>query len=44
MVRLLYGDVAELLVEELLQHGQVELSRVVKRVCTRLNEALEGNQ
>ena len=40
--KMLYGDSAELVVEEILQHGQIEMSRVVKQVTDRLNEALEG--
>ena len=41
--KMLYGDSAELVVEEILQHGQIEMSRVVKQVTERLNEALEGD-
>lgn len=41
----LYGDAAELIVEELLQHGQVSMARVCSRVEDRLNEALrEGKK
>ncbi|KAK3585328.1 hypothetical protein CHS0354_040277, partial [Potamilus streckersoni] len=36
----LYGDAAELLVEEILHHGQVLMNDVVQRVTDRLNEAL----
>ena len=39
----LYGDNAELLIEELLQHGQVTVSSLVNRVTTRVNEAFQGN-
>ena len=39
----LYGDEAELIVEEMLTQGQVLMSKVLKRVTDRLNEALEGN-
>lgn len=41
--KLLYGDTAELIVEEMLQHGQVTVSSVVQRVTDRLNEASQGN-
>ncbi|KAK6179368.1 hypothetical protein SNE40_011749 [Patella caerulea] len=38
----LYGDAAELLVEELLQNGQSLMSIASERVTQRLNEALEA--
>ncbi|ESP00552.1 hypothetical protein LOTGIDRAFT_157828 [Lottia gigantea] len=38
----LYGDAAELLVEELLQTGQSLMSESTERVTERLNEALES--
>ena len=37
----LYGDAAELLVEELLHEGQAVMSKVVQKVTDKLNEALE---
>ena len=37
----LYGDAAELLVEELLHEGQGVMSKVVQKVTNKLNEALE---
>ncbi|XP_056021120.1 DNA-directed RNA polymerase III subunit RPC3-like [Ostrea edulis] len=37
----LYGDAAELLLEEILQRGQVQMSKVVEVVMQRFNEALE---
>ena len=37
----LYGDAAELLVENVLQKGQVLMSSSVETITTRLNEALE---
>lgn len=36
----LYGDAAELVTEELLQNGQMLMSRVVENVTNKLNEAL----
>ncbi|XP_046574318.1 DNA-directed RNA polymerase III subunit RPC3-like [Haliotis rubra] len=39
----LYGDAAELMVEELLQGGQGLMSGVVSKVTERLNEALEAS-
>ena len=39
----LYGDAAELLIEELLQRGQMMMSEVVTSVTGRLNEALEAS-
>ncbi|XP_023933102.1 DNA-directed RNA polymerase III subunit RPC3-like [Lingula anatina] len=40
----LYGDPAELIIEELLQHGQMTLEKVVQRTIDRLTEAMEGKQ
>ena len=40
--KMLYADHAELLIEELLQHGQVTINSVVQRVTKRLNEAFQG--
>ena len=40
--KMLYGDTAELLVEELLHHGQIEMSRLLDKVTERLNESAEG--
>ena len=40
--KMLYGDTAELLVEELLHHGQIEMSRLLDKVTERLNESTEG--
>ncbi|XP_061172680.1 DNA-directed RNA polymerase III subunit RPC3-like [Saccostrea echinata] len=37
----LYGDAAELLLEEVLQRGQVQMSKVIQIVMQRFNEALE---
>ncbi|CAI9717057.1 DNA-directed RNA polymerase III subunit RPC3-like [Octopus vulgaris] len=39
----LYGDAAELLVEELLQRGEATMETVVNKVTERLNEALEAS-
>jgi DNA-directed RNA polymerase III subunit RPC3 len=39
----LYGDAAELLVEEVLQHGQSLMSAVVVTVTDKLNEALDAS-
>ena len=36
----LYGDSAELLIEELLHHGQEQMSKVISVVTDKLNEAL----
>ena len=38
----LYKDSGELLVEELLEHGQMLMSHVIQKVIKRLNEACEG--
>ncbi|XP_041465515.1 DNA-directed RNA polymerase III subunit RPC3-like [Lytechinus variegatus] len=40
----LYGDIGELIVEEVLHHGQILMSHVIEKVKVRLKEALEGNQ
>ncbi|XP_022334535.2 DNA-directed RNA polymerase III subunit RPC3-like [Crassostrea virginica] len=40
-VKTLYGDAAELLLEEVLQRGQVQMSKVIEGVMLRFNEALE---
>ena len=40
--KMLYGDSAELLVEELLRHGQIEMSRLLDKVTERLDEMAEG--
>lgn len=40
----LFGDVAELIVEELLLHGQLQMSEVITRVHTRLTVDLPGNK
>ena len=40
----LYGDEAELIVEELLQHGQVSMASVVENVTQRLRQAPQGTQ
>nr|XP_006823774.1 PREDICTED: DNA-directed RNA polymerase III subunit RPC3-like [Saccoglossus kowalevskii] len=40
-VKTLYGDAGELIVEEILQNGQLLMSKVVRKVTERLNEALE---
>ncbi|XP_070542428.1 DNA-directed RNA polymerase III subunit RPC3-like [Ptychodera flava] len=40
----LYGDAGEIIVEELLQNGQMLMSAAVRRVTERLNEAIEDNQ
>lgn len=37
----LYGDAAELLLEDVLQRGQVQMSKVIEVVMQRFNEALE---
>jgi DNA-directed RNA polymerase III subunit RPC3 len=37
----LYGDAAELVVEDLVYHGQLMMSSVVNTVTDKLNEALE---
>ncbi|XP_058876897.1 DNA-directed RNA polymerase III subunit RPC3 [Acipenser ruthenus] len=37
----LYGDTGELAVEELLQHGKMSMSRVVRRVADRLTDSME---
>ncbi|KAK2173618.1 hypothetical protein NP493_863g01050 [Ridgeia piscesae] len=42
--KMLYGDTAELLVEELLHHGQIEMSRLLDKVTERLNESAEGGE
>lgn len=39
----LYGDAAELLVEEILQRGQGSMETVVDKVTERLNDALEAS-
>ncbi|KAK3098436.1 hypothetical protein FSP39_019429 [Pinctada imbricata] len=39
----LYGDAAELLIEELLQRGKMLMSEVITSVTGRLNEALEAS-
>ncbi|PVD20106.1 hypothetical protein C0Q70_20600 [Pomacea canaliculata] len=39
--KVLYGDGAELLVEEILHAGQTDMATVVKKVTDRLNDALE---
>ena len=38
----LYGDAGELIVEELLQHGQLMMSSVVDKVSQRLSESMTG--
>lgn len=38
----LYGDAAELVVEDLVHHGQLLMSSVVHTVTNKLNEALEN--
>jgi len=38
----LFGDVAELITEELLLHGQLQMSEVINKVHTRLTAALPG--
>ncbi|XP_043935920.1 DNA-directed RNA polymerase III subunit RPC3 isoform X3 [Protopterus annectens] len=38
----LYGDIGELLVEEVLQNGNMQMSCVVKKVSDRLTETMEG--
>lgn len=42
----LYGDAAELVIEDVLHHGQVSMTSAVNNVTDKLNEALEnaGNQ
>ncbi|XP_030832771.1 DNA-directed RNA polymerase III subunit RPC3-like [Strongylocentrotus purpuratus] len=40
----LYGDIGELIVEEVLHHGEILMSNVVEKVKVRLKEAMEGNQ
>ncbi|XP_077989640.1 DNA-directed RNA polymerase III subunit RPC3-like isoform X2 [Glandiceps talaboti] len=40
----LYGDAGELIVEEMLQHGQMLMSQAISKVTERLNEAIEGDQ
>ena len=40
--KLLYGDAAELLVEELLQHGEQETEKLKTRVAERLRDSAEG--
>ena len=37
----LYGDAAELVVEDLVHHGQLMMTSVVDTVTNKLNEALE---
>ncbi|CAH1796174.1 unnamed protein product [Owenia fusiformis] len=37
----LYGDAAELIIEEILHHGQINMSSVVDKVTNRLNEAMK---
>ena len=38
----LYGEEAELLIEELLHHGQAEMSDIVHKVTDKFNENAEG--
>lgn len=38
----LYGDTGELIVEELLQRGELTMSRTVKTVADRLTQNMEG--
>lgn len=38
----LYGDAAELVIEDVLHHGQVTMMSVVNSVTDKLNEALEN--
>ncbi|KAL4227603.1 DNA-directed RNA polymerase III subunit RPC3 [Mactra antiquata] len=38
----LYGDAAELLVEDIVYHGQIMMSKAVDNVTSKLNEALEN--
>jgi len=38
----LYGDAAELVIEDILHHGQVTMSSAVDCVTEKLNEALEN--
>lgn len=38
----LYGDTGELIVEELLQRGEMTMSRTVKTVADRLTQNMEG--
>ena len=40
----LYGDAAELLVEELLLHGQTQLDEAVMKVTKKLNDSIINNQ
>ncbi len=40
--KMLYGDAAELLIEELLQRGQAQMSQVISKVTDKLNEAYQG--
>ncbi|KAK1151582.1 DNA-directed RNA polymerase III subunit RPC3 isoform X1 [Acipenser oxyrinchus oxyrinchus] len=40
----LYGDTGELAVEELLQHGKMSMSAVVRRVADRLTDSMEGEE
>ncbi|XP_072166937.1 DNA-directed RNA polymerase III subunit RPC3-like [Diadema setosum] len=40
----LYGDVGELIIEEVLHHGQILMSTVIEKVKEKLKEAMEGNQ
>uniref|UniRef100_H2ZAS8 DNA-directed RNA polymerase III subunit RPC3 n=1 Tax=Ciona savignyi TaxID=51511 RepID=H2ZAS8_CIOSA len=39
--KLLYGDTAELIVEETLQHGIIQMSTVIKNVAERLSDEAE---
>ena len=41
--KMLYGDAAELLIEEMLQHGQKSISRVIEQVTSRLNVGRQGS-
>ncbi|XP_064609814.1 DNA-directed RNA polymerase III subunit RPC3-like [Liolophura sinensis] len=41
--KLLFGDAAELIVEEVLQQGQVLMTTVIQKVTIKLNEALESS-
>lgn len=38
----LYGDTGELIIEELLQRGEMTMSRTVKTVADRLTQNMEG--
>ena len=42
VTKLLYEDSGELLMEEMAQHGQIQMSRLVYKVTEKLNQAFKG--